>query len=321
MVESTEQLVELRDLTKRFRRGWGPTVEALRGVSFSVPRGEIFGLLGPNGAGKTTIIKILLGIIRMSSGQARLLGYPAGDRRGRMRVGYLPENLQIPAHQTAHTALDYYGRLSGLSRAEIRERRGKLLDTVGLSGRERESVRQFSKGMRQRLGLAQALLHDPDLLILDEPTDGLDPVGRNEVRQILQRLRDERRTVFLNSHLLQEVELVTDRVAILDRGQLRFEGALNELTPESEGEVLITLCAIQSQVEQVLDSLEVDYAVVAAENGTVRISVPFDAQADVDRLIDALRGDGISIYEIAHRRPTLEDAFLSLIASPAEVVS
>src|SRR5262245_49491241 len=156
--------------------------EALRGVSLRVERGEIFGLLGGNGAGKTTFIKILLGIIRRSGGDARLLGYAAGDWRGRKLIGYLPENLRVPRHLTGLTALEYYGHLSNVPTSLIRQRRGGLLEMVGLADRAKDPVRTYSKGMLQRLGLAQAMLHEPELFVLDEPTDGLDPLARSQVR-------------------------------------------------------------------------------------------------------------------------------------------
>ncbi len=206
----------------------------MQDVSLDVGRGEIFGLLGPNGAGKTTLIKVLLGLVRGSSGAATLLGFPAGDRRGRRTVGYLPEQLRIARHHTARTALQFYGQLHGLDATTIRKRSSKLIDLVGLQGRDVESVKRFSKGMLQRLGLAQAMLHEPELLFLDEPTDGLDPIGRSQVRSVLQQLRDQGRTVFVNSHLLQEVELICDRVSVLDRGRVRYVGTIRDLTPNEQ---------------------------------------------------------------------------------------
>jgi ABC-2 type transport system ATP-binding protein len=170
--------------------------EALKGVSLRVERGEIFGLLGGNGAGKTTFIKILLGIIRKSAGQASLLGFPAGSRRGRKLVGYLPENLRVPRHLTALTALEYYGHLSNVPSRIIRERRMPLLEKVGLAPRAKDPVRTYSKGMLQRLGLAQAMLHDPELFILDEPTDGLDPLARSQINSTSWRMWLFRKTVF-----------------------------------------------------------------------------------------------------------------------------
>ncbi len=223
--------IEVRELHKTYRDGlFGRrSFEALKGISLQVQQQEIFGLLGPNGAGKTTLVKLLLGIVRKTRGEALLLGRAAGDRRGRREVGYLPENLRLPRHHTANSALDLYGQLSGLSSAEIRRRRGALLELVDLSDRAKDSIRKYSKGMLQRLGLAIALLHDPQLVFMDEPTDGLDPAARAKVRQVLQRLKREGKTIFLNSHLLQEVEMVCDRVAILDRGVLRGIGSVEQL--------------------------------------------------------------------------------------------
>ena len=313
-----DSAITIDHLQKSYRGGFRrPSIDALRGVSFQVGRGEIFGLLGPNGAGKTTVIKILLGIIRASGGAARLLGFSAGDRRGRQRVGYLPENLQFPRYQTARTALEYYGQLSGLSLAEIQGKREALLATVGLQGRDRESVKRYSKGMLQRLGLAQALLHDPEVLILDEPTDGLDPVGRSHVRNILAQLRDEGRTVFLNSHLLQEVELVCDRVAILDRGTLRFEGTIGDLTPTHQTTVILHLAATEEAARSALGSHAIEQLRVVA-TGLVQAILPLQDQQEVDAVVDQVRQAGISIRAMNWRRKTLEDAFLELVSIKAE---
>src|SRR5262245_63639945 len=187
-----DSVIDVQALRKTYRDGFlgSRRIEALRGVSFRVERGTIFGLLGPNGAGKTTLIKVLLGIVSKTGGAAALLGQPAGDRRGRRRVGYLPENHRIPRHHTGNTALEYYGSLSGMSGREIRRRRPELLEQVGLGRWGRTSVKNYSKGMLQRLGLAQCMLHEPELLILDEPTDGVEPVGLSEMRTVGQRLKD-----------------------------------------------------------------------------------------------------------------------------------
>ena len=189
----SDAVISVRDLKKTYRAGLFGTkrINALQGVSLDVPRGQVFGLLGPNGAGKTTLIKILLGIVKRSSGNASVLGLPAGSRRSRRRIGYLPENHRIPRHLNGNTALEYYGSLSGMSMAEIKKRRPRLLEIVGLKGREKESVTGYSKGMQQRLGLAQAMLHNPELIVLDEPTDGVDPVGRKEIREVLKQLASE----------------------------------------------------------------------------------------------------------------------------------
>ncbi len=288
--------------------------EALRGVSFQVQEGEVFGLLGPNGAGKTTFIKVLLGIVRHTGGAARLMGQPAGSRTGRRRIGYLPENLRISNHHTAESALEFYGRLSGMGREDIRARRTKLLADVGLSERGKDRVRKYSKGMLQRLGLAQALMHDPDLLILDEPTDGLDPVGRSHVRNVLADLRDAGKTVFLNSHILQEVELVCDRVAILDHGCLLYVGPVSEVVGKTATDIELNLELIGDAAvirlalgkDTILDWNEVD--------GVIRTKIHAKDQPNVDRVVDSIRKAGASISAMTPRRLSLEDAFLKLLA-------
>lgn len=310
-----EPTIEIRDLRKTYREGWfGRKVEALRGVTLSVGPGEIFGLLGPNGAGKTTMIKILLGIVRRTSGTARLCGANAGVRRGRRQVGFLPEHHRIPRHLTAYTALDYYGGLSNLSSAEVRRRRDPLLDMVGLAGWGRTPVRKFSKGMQQRLGLAQAMLHDPDLLILDEPTDGVDPEGRAQMRKVLERLKAEQKTIFLNSHLLQEVELVCDRVAILDRGLVRREGTIEELT-RSDGRVGLRVIGAEAAVRQALAgrTLLTWTAVESSSAPSFEFQLDIRDQAEIDRCVDALRAAQVSMVSLTPVRDTLEDAFLAVV--------
>ena len=310
---SSSSVVHVQDLRKCYRRGmFGRRVDALQGVSLEVPRGKVFGLLGPNGAGKTTMIKILLGIIRASGGKASLLGWPAGDRRGRRRVGYLPENLQVPAHQTATTALEYFGRLSGMSHQAIRTRRDELLSLVGLKGREKESVTKFSKGMRQRLGLAQALLHDPELLILDEPTDGLDPIGRSDVRTILRQLSDEGRTVFVNSHLLQEVELVCDHVAILNHGTLRYVGSLDDFTGSDDANLDLILVAQEARVRSLLAERSIQ-SIATQPDGRLRLSINVDGQEEVNQIVDQLRQGNVDILSLNRRKQTLESFFLDIV--------
>ncbi len=313
--------IEVSDLQKTYRSGLlrRRSIDALKGVSFRVEAGEVFGLLGPNGAGKTTFINILLGIVRKSGGTASLLGRPAGDRLSRMRVGYLPENLRIPRHLNALSAMDYYGGLSGLSREEIKSKQGKLLELVGLSDRARDPVRKYSKGMVQRLGLAQSLLHDPDLLFLDEPTDGLDPIGRSHVRTLLHELRDAGKTVFLNSHLLQEVEMVCDRVAILDKGMLRDIGSVAEITPsQPEGlELELELSGSEETIRQALGDRSVTRREELAPDH-FRLGIRLADQDAVDLCVDDLRRQQVSIVGMSRRRITLEEVFLEILAQPAE---
>lgn len=310
-----EAAVSVENLSKTYFDGLlRRRFEALKGVTFDVGRGEVFGLLGPNGAGKTTLIKVLLGIVRKSGGQAQMLGMPAGDRRSRHGVGYLPEHLRIPQHHTSLTAMEYYGRLAGLSYRDVRQRRMALLEQVGLKGREKDSIKKYSKGMLQRLGLAQALIRDPDLLILDEPTDGLDPRGRSEIRQIISRLAKEGKTVFLNSHILQEVELVCDRVAILDKGALMTVGTVEEIAPKHGSEDLQLLLSLEGEA----DAIERTFAGNGAElerlpNGHTQVRINLDGQRQVDELVDKLRAEKISIIDLTRHRLSLEDVFLKII--------
>lgn len=306
--------IEVRALEKTYRDGLfiRRRVEALRRISLTVDRGVIFGLLGPNGAGKTTLIKILLGIVRKSGGAATLLGRPAGDRTGRRSVGYLPENHRIPRHHTGNTALEYYGSLSGMTRRDIRRRRPEMLERVGLAQWGATSVKGYSKGMLQRLGLAQALLHDPELLILDEPTDGVDPVGRSEMRTVLQELKDQGKTIFINSHLLQEVELVCDRVAILVKGEFKREGRISEITERKQAEWEFILAGQEPAIQTVFKSYAFACTPVATDQFQVTVRLP--DQLAVDRCVDALRQHDVSIVSLTRRRDTLEQAFLDIVA-------
>src|SRR5262249_16203362 len=239
-------VIETRNLVKQFG-----AITALKGVSLRVERGEIFGLLGQNGAGKTTLVKILLGLTRPTAGDATLLDQPAGTPPVRRRAGYLPEDHRFPDYHTAYSLLDFYADLLEVPRAGRRERIEQYLDKVGLKPRMHYKVRTYSKGMRQRLGVAQALFHDPEVLFLDEPTDGVDPVGRREIRDMMLALKADGHTVFLNSHLLGEVEQVCDRVAILRRGEVVREGDVAGLTRQ-RGLFVVGLAAGQSlPVEEV----------------------------------------------------------------------
>lgn len=334
--------IEVDALKKTYRGGLfgGRSIEALRGISFRVERGEIFALLGPNGAGKTTFIKILLGIVRKSGGAAQLLGHPAGDQRSRKQIGYLPENLRLPRHLTANTAMELYGNLSGMSSGAIKKRRNELLELVGLSERARDSVKKYSKGMLQRLGLAQSLLHDPDLLIYDEPTDGLDPVARAQVRTVLLDLKSKGKTIFLNSHILQEVELVCDRVAILDRGELKYVGPAKDIDQHRHGdgepgqpgaaarptktapprtgfELDLELSGPEEAIRGALAQRELKRWEPVA-GGQIRLSLTLDDQGSVDACIDDLRRKSVSIVGLTRRKVSLEDAFLEILAEAAD---
>ena len=232
---------EAISLSKTFRRWWTRKrqVHALQDVSLAVEPGTIFGLLGPNGAGKTTLVKIALTIARPTRGEARLLGQSVRNRSILRRVGYLPENPRFPTHLTARQVLMLYGSLSGADMAVVRRNAAKWLERLDLAQWARTPVAKFSKGMNERLAFAQALVHDPDFIFLDEPTDGLDPLGRREVRAICRELADEGKTIFINSHILAEIELICDRVALMNSGQLIEQGTIAELTASRGGYELV----------------------------------------------------------------------------------
>jgi ABC-2 type transport system ATP-binding protein len=229
--------VRVLGLTKDFPQGfWRPRPHrAVDGLSFDIPEGGVFGLLGPNGAGKSTTLKLLLDLLRPTAGRAEILGRPAGDVGARQRLGFLPENPTFYDHLTAEELLEYFAGLFGYRGEDRRARAGAALDRVGLGADRRRPLRQYSKGMVQRVGLAQAIVNDPALVILDEPMSGLDPIGRRDVREMILALRDEGRTVLFSSHILSDAEQLCSRVGILAKGRLVAEGTVGELTRHAGG--------------------------------------------------------------------------------------
>ena len=326
-------VIQTSNLCKSYDRGWFQrrSLKALDDVALSVARGEVFALLGPNGAGKTTLIKLLLGILRPTSGNAMVLQQPAGSLAARMKIGYLPENLVFPKHLTAIDALYFYGRLSRLTEAKMKATIPGLLNLVGLSGRETESVRKYSKGMRQRLGLAQALLHEPEILVLDEPTDGLDPLGRSQIRDLIDTMKQQGKTIFLNSHILQEVEMICDRVAIMSKGTLLAMGTIPDLIEShSHGKRLrvhLKCRAVDPQAPAAIESWIFDDSAInvqASSNATSPedySKTPFDfviqletsEQKHIDHLIDRLRLANVSLLSLERHRIRLEDVFMALV--------
>ena len=314
--------VDVRALSKTYRSRLGRTsVQALDGLDLEVAPGEIFGLLGPNGAGKTTLIKSLLGIVRPTSGAAALFGVPVHRPEARRRVGFLPEHHRFPPFLTAEALLHLYGRLAGVSAAERARRVPLLLDRVGLGARKGSKVKTFSKGMLQRAGLAQALLNAPDLLFLDEPTDGVDPAGRREIRDLLVELRGEGRTIFLNSHLLSEVEQVCTRVAILKEGRLVREGTVDELTAiEKVYEIVATpvpdvllqaLGGALVPLDGIPPSSDVP-ATSALREPLRRYRATAPDRADLNALLDRLRSEGVLLEAVRPLRRSLEDFFVEV---------
>jgi ABC-2 type transport system ATP-binding protein len=283
---------------------------AVRALSLQIPRGQVFGLLGPNGAGKTTTIMMLLGNIRPTRGHALLLGRPIGDVAARRRVGFLPEKFQFHDFLTATEFLHLHGKLAGMSAVERAREVPVVLETVGLIDRAHTRIRAFSKGMQQRIGLAQAILHAPDLVILDEPTSALDPLGRRAVRDIITDLRARGCTVVLNSHLLSEIELTCDRVAIINRGAVAVQGTLEELLAFSstvEIEVKNLNDAALTAVRGIAAKIKLDRVPITRFTAWVR------SEEDIGQIARVLVANGATLLALIPRRETLEDLFVRTI--------
>ena len=296
--------------TRELRKSYGK-IEALKGVSIRVEKGQIYGLLGQNGAGKTTLIKILLGIVRKTEGEAGLLGQVAGDPSTRKRVGYLPEDHQFPGYHTAFSLMDFYGALYGVPSDERRKRIPETLELVGIAGRMHSKIRTYSKGMKQRLGIAQSLMHDPEVIFLDEPTDGVDPLGRREIRELMGRLKDRGHTIFLNSHLLGEVELICDRVAILQQGRLVREGTIAELTKQ-KGRYEIAVAPGQQFPSDAIIKLGFNVLPVLEKPDLFDVSFTSEGQT-IDSAVKVVVEKGLSLRHLIEKKQTLEDAFLATV--------
>ena len=301
--------VETFGLTKYYT---GSRVQALKDCDLQVKGGTIFSLLGPNGAGKTTLIKVLLGITRPTRGEGRILGEDISRYSVHSRIGYLAENQRFPGFLTADQLLYYYGKMAGASRSDLRERIPRLLKLVRLEKWGKVKIRKFSKGMIQRLGLAQALVNDPELLFLDEPTDGLDPVGRRDVRDLLQALRQGGKTIFLNSHLLSEVELISDTIAILKDGRILRQGEVKDFTAV-RNTYQLSVEGGGEEIEEICRRLKIP---LAEEEGYFRIEVKDDLH--LNALIDALRAGGKMIKSLIPRRISLEDYFIEVVQEGEE---
>ncbi|MCA9283570.1 MAG: ABC transporter ATP-binding protein [Phycisphaerales bacterium] len=297
--------IDLHDVRKVF----GRKVHALRGVTMQVHRGEIFGLLGPNGAGKSTLVKIMMTVVRPTRARGTVLEAPVGQKATLARIGYLPEHHRFPRYLTGRQAVEFIGGMTGMDRSACRRRGGELLEIVGMSEWADRPIGDYSKGMMQRTGLASALVNEPDLVLLDEPTDGVDPVGRREIRDLLLALREKGMTVFLNSHLLSELEMVCDRVAILVQGEVASQGTIDQLTADSRRyEVLL-----DGPVPDWIDGLG-GHAVVAGER--IKLIVPGSDPEVVQPVIDRARSEGRVIRSVTPVRESLEDLFMRAVRDP-----
>lgn len=281
----SEPVIEIRHLTKVYRDFWGrKKVQALNALSLDVHRGEVFGLLGPNGSGKTTTLKLLLGLLFPTEGEIRVLGRPATDVEKNQKIGYLPEESYLYRFLNAEETLDFYGRLFGLPSAERKRRADELIRLVKLDHARRRQLKEYSKGMTRRIGLAQALINDPEIIFLDEPTSGLDPNGRRDVKDLILHLKKQGKTVVMCSHLLAEIEDVCDRVAILFNGELKLLGTVDQLL-ESQGETQFRTT-----------------------------SVPPEAVKEIEAV---LARHGAQLENVSHPKRTLEDLFLDTVSASA----
>lgn len=306
-------VIQAFELSKVYKSGFldKDRVPALVDATVAVEQGEIFGLLGPNGAGKTTFVKILLSVVRPTSGQAELFGKPPTNIAARQRCGYLPENHRYPGFLTASETLLLFGRLHGVRDGVLREKVSSLLSLVGLKDWANQKSQKFSKGMLQRLGLAQALISDPEILFLDEPTDGVDPIGRKEMRDLFLKLRNDGITIFLNSHLLSEVEMISDRVAILNKGKVVKVGSLDEVRgAEISHHIQIDGQLTSEQIEQ----MRPHASIVDADGQQTTLAVK--TNHDLNRTIDMLRSWSLPLRGVIQQRSTLEDSFIKLVTPP-----
>lgn len=280
---------------------------AVRGLTLDVRRGEVFGFLGPNGAGKSTSVKMLLNLVKPTSGQAQLLGHNIGDHKTRATIGFLPEHFRFYDWLKAAELLRLHGRLYGIPAADLDYRVNAMLETVGLTQHRNRQLRHFSKGMLQRIGLAQALINEPDLLFLDEPTSGLDPVGRRLVRDIIKAQRDRGATVFLNSHLLSEVEVTCDRVAFIRAGEVI---EIREMSSFEESSRTVLVRAKNLTIET-LDGLDVWASHVSRDAD--RIMVKLRSVELAPQVLRYLIDCGVEVYEFTPQRLSLEDRFLEIL--------
>lgn len=297
-------VLNIEDLHKTFKTGFIPKkTKILKGISLTVEEGEIFGYLGPNGAGKTTTLKCVLGLLFPEKGKIEIFGYPHLHLKAKERVGFLPENPYFYDYLTASEFLRFYSHLF-----PQKKREGKIGDLLSLVGLEKSAdlqLRKFSRGMLQRIGLAQTLLHDPSLALLDEPLGGLDPLGRKELRDIIVRLKEEGKTVFLSSHILQDIEMICDRVAIIVNGQIISQGVLRDLISEKMLFTEITLSGISPK------ELEISGECVSDQGGVILLKV-FDEES-VDKVLELVQSRKAKIHSLIPRTETLEDLFVEMV--------
>ena len=304
-----QEVIAVDGLVKDFRPGLGIVRKrVLHGISFSVRQGEVFGFVGPNGAGKTTTLKILMGLIHPQGGSARVLGHDIRESEFRRHVGFLPENPYFYEYLTGREFLDFYAKVSGVSRGERAPRIVSLLDDVGLAHAADARLRTYSKGMLQRVGIAQAIVHDPSIVFLDEPMSGLDPIGRKEIRDLILRLNGEGKTIFMNTHILSDVEMLCHRVAILVKGRIRFEGAIDDMPTDGVGTDVVLSRMTPDAVLQMQESFETE-----VHGRGDRIELRVEDKRVAELLRSALEA-GADVISVTPHRASLESVFLTAVS-------
>ena len=310
MAESPTDIVKVENIVKDFRPGFGLVRKrVLHGISFSVQQGEIFGFVGPNGAGKTTTLKILMGLIHAQGGRATVLGHDISENEYRRHVGFLPENPYFYDFLTGTEFLNFYAKVSGVPAQKRPGRVAELLEQVGLAYAGQSRLRTYSKGMLQRIGIAQAIVHDPDIVFLDEPMSGLDPIGRKEIRDLILRLNGEGKTIFMNTHILSDVEMLCHRVAIIVEGEIRYAGSSEEFLSSEERSADVVLARLPADAVQIIEER---FAVPMRGQGDhVEMRIPEKEVKDLLRL--ALDTD-TEIVSVTPHRVSLESIFLSAVS-------
>jgi ABC-2 type transport system ATP-binding protein len=326
MPAADDLAIDLRNVTKVYKG----KIFALQGIDMRVRRGEVFGLLGPNGAGKSTLIKIMMTVVRPTRAEGTVLGQRVGHKPTLARVGYLPENHRFPRYLTGRQCVEFFGALAKVDRRTRKARAAELIDTVGMSAAADRAISTYSKGMAQRIGLAQALVNDPDLVLLDEPTDGVDPGGRRDIREVIGRVRQRGKTVFVNSHLLSELEVISERVAILVGGRVARQGTIDELTAAKQRyEIEVAGDGQLPHPHAIPEALAAVFAgatpgaagvtrgkLATGEWAEVRglvLSVGTTEPAVIQPLLDRLREVGLVVRRVQPVRPSLEDLFMEAV--------
>lgn len=314
MTHERSGIVRVSDVVKDFRPGFGlRRKRVLHGVTFDVHEGEIFGFVGPNGAGKTTTLKILMGLIRATEGRATILGRDVGESEFRDQIGFLPENPYFYTFLTAREILDFYARLSGVPAAERSARVERLLGIVNLGHAMDARLKTFSKGMLQRVGIAQALVHDPKVVFLDEPMSGLDPLGRKEIRDLILSLRAEGKTVFMNTHILPDVEMICDRVAIIVKGRIRHQGRIEDFLPDDRRRTDIVVASLPPEsAEQLGERFDLTMRGLGE-----RLELQVD-EKDVNGVLDRVMAVGAEVVSVTPHRSSLEEVFLDAVRAGEE---